>query len=839
MQADDAIIKVTTWASEVDRIEGVIEQVEDRIDEVKDQSETLKAEQDLARAVGVEELTGLRSDLARIRSEASSFAASIDPEIGQVKQALDDLGVPVAPESPASGEENGAAANAEQPSPPADGGVLAAQRKKLSADLARFEAIRRDAISISNRASSLITRIGALRRALFWGEILKPGPSPLKLANWLEAGRETLSASAKFSGFLATWFEEQLAAGSLPFVLARLAIGVLLLFVFPLFLMERLERRMLPQSDEELIPTYGRRLLVAGLRSIIRLIISAFTGYILLTLVRSAGLIPPVADVFARQVLFAYLFVVFVRSITLSVFSPRYGAWRLVPVSQSSARIMVSLIVALVIVIAIDDVAFAAVTTFGLALEISIIEGFISALIAGALLLTLSARGLWRSVRDAADQEAKRTLWRRLRLALRVIALLIIGAAIAGYLALAQYTVDSFVYLLALAIGFAVVRTVFHAVLGWVFARSRTANVVESTDTETGPNLILFWSRATIDFCLLLAVIPLVLLVLGVNWPDIRDYAYQLFLGVTIGGFTLSLSSLLVGLLTFVVVLFLTRGLQHAARDRLLPNTKLDIGAQHSLVKLMGYGGVILAIIAGISGMGFDLSNFAIIAGALSVGIGFGLQSIVNNFVSGLILLFERPIRIGDWVVTTSGEGLVKGISVRSTEIETFDRSSIILPNSELISSPVTNWTLNDRHGRIIIPVGVSYESDVDLVKEILMEVAEKHPLTLRRPAPLVLFQDFGASSLDFEVRVHLRDITSGLVARSDLRFEMLRALRDADVEIPFPQRDLNIRDMDRLEAALAGKKPKSSEPENTDDVQPLGPEGLAEAGDASDDPAG
>src|SRR5690606_7450934 len=141
------------------------------------------------------------------------------------------------------------------------------------------------------------------------------------------------------------------------------------------------------------------------------------------------------------------------------------------------------------------------------------------------------------------------------------------------------------------------------------------------------------------------------------------------------------------------------------------------------------------------------------------VGIGFGMQSIVSNFVSGLILLIERPIKVGDWIVVGVDQGLVKDIRVRATEIETFDRSSVVIPNSELISNRVMNWTLKDRSGRGIVKVGVSYGSDVNRVREILLEIADKRREILSYPAPQVVFIDFGASAFDFELRYFLRDI--------------------------------------------------------------------------------
>jgi small-conductance mechanosensitive channel len=177
---------------------------------------------------------------------------------------------------------------------------------------------------------------------------------------------------------------------------------------------------------------------------------------------------------------------------------------------------------------------------------------------------------------------------------------------------------------------------------------------------------------------------------------------------------------------------------------------------------------------------------------------GAGLLGRVNNFVSGLILLFERPIKSGDWIVVGNTEGYVKKISVRSTIIQTFDRSDVIVPNSELISSQVTNWMLHDIRGRVIVPVGVAYGSDTGLVKELMLEVANSHPRVITDgsvPKPRVLFMEFGDSSLNFELRCFIRDIDYRLRTRSELNFAIDAIFRKHGVEIPFPQRDVHVRD--------------------------------------------
>ena len=271
--------------------------------------------------------------------------------------------------------------------------------------------------------------------------------------------------------------------------------------------------------------------------------------------------------------------------------------------------------------------------------------------------------------------------------------------------------------------------------------------------------------------------------------------------GFSIGDFRIVPSQILLAILIFALVVIFSSWVRSQLESNWLKMTNMGQGARDAMVTVIGYVMFVIAVLAGLSVAGFDFSNLAIVAGALSLGIGFGLQNIVNNFVSGLILLFERPIRKGDWIVVGGAEGgtegVVKDIQIRSTRIQTFDRSDVIVPNSELISNQVTNWVLSSNVGRAIVPVGVAYGTDTEKVRDIMLAIAEENDQVLKTgamPKPKVLFRAFGDSSLNFELRVFLHDVDSRLTVISDINFAIDKAFKEAGIEIPFPQRDLHVK---------------------------------------------
>jgi small-conductance mechanosensitive channel len=262
-----------------------------------------------------------------------------------------------------------------------------------------------------------------------------------------------------------------------------------------------------------------------------------------------------------------------------------------------------------------------------------------------------------------------------------------------------------------------------------------------------------------------------------------------------LGDTAFTLWTLLYVIALVLVLTFISRIVKRWMINTILARRQLELGVRQAIATIFQYAFVLVGFLIILSTAGIDLTTLNVLAGAVGIGVGFGLQNIANNFVSGLIILFERPVKVGDRIQIGDVTGDVSAIGARATTIKTNDNIEIIVPNAEFISSQVINWSHTDRQVRLHIPVGVSYVTDPEEVKAVLLAVAASQPGVLASPPPDVIFKEFGESSLDFDLRVWTSDyITKPIILRSELNFAIRKKFSECGIEIPFPQRDIHVR---------------------------------------------
>jgi potassium efflux system protein len=441
--------------------------------------------------------------------------------------------------------------------------------------------------------------------------------------------------------------------------------------------------------------------------------------------------------------------------------------------------------------------------------EVLATQHLVFGLLVSLVLTGLLASRVWIASNQAAGLTATQ---RRLRFGLMFLIAAIPLSAILGYVALSRLLATHWVLTAGLLALLALLWRVGQELVTQMISADSTPGRYlrqQLTLTDEGAEMLGFWGIVTLKTAIGIAGAMALLLLWSLDRKDVLLWIEDTFYGFKLGGIHISPAGILLGLLLFTVLLTATRLVQRTLDRRIFPRTRLDSGLRHSIRSSVGYAGFALAAILGISTMGIDLSSLALIAGALSVGIGFGLQNIVNNFVSGLILLVERPIKAGDWVVVGEHQGYVRQISVRATEITTFDRASVFIPNSSLISGAVMNRTYADKIGRVVLPIGIAYDSDPVEAREVLLEIAGGNPDIRVNPAPAVLMRGFGDNALNLELIAFVHDVDKVRAVTSDLCFAIHAAFSQHGIRIPYPQRELRLTlDDEQLRRVLGGREP-------------------------------
>lgn len=724
-----------------------------------------------------EQLREVPSLLEALKGKIADSKALLRPKLEEARARLEKLG----PAPEATG--------------PKESPETTAQRDRLGAEFASIDGLMKRADVLLVRATQLTDASNAERRDRFTESLFQPVPN--YYSRVLPAALERVPLQTKsILDAIGRWIGLTFSKGSLLLIL---------LVVAPIggaWAVRRLIRRIHARravsrpaaQTAELTPQQRASAAVLTALESCAPVWTALAAFYLFA--SALELVDPSIDGFLAKASLAIAWTSLLASIVRQSLLPFDPSRRLLSVDDFTARKLALLLWAMIAVWLVDQIWGLADSVVFTPYQMTVFRSTAVAILYGALLM-----GLLLLIRNGSLTQRSFPLRKSPRWLIWSIAAttgFLFIALLLGYPELARFVGS---HLISTA-GVLWIMYLLHLVAELVSSVSVISGR-QIEDEATPDDDLDATSLLTIriiggllaDVVIVAVGITILLLLWRFDWVEVKGWIQAAFFGVQFGDLRISLQSVLIALGVFVVGLLLTRFVQRWFINRAFAGRHKDRGLQESARIGLGYVGFVLSALAGVSYLGLDFSSLAIVAGALSVGIGFGLQSIVNNFVSGIILLVERPIKIGDWIAVGEFEGSVKKISVRSTEIETIYRQSVIIPNANLITNPVTNWMHADRSCRLDLPIGVSYGTDVAVLRTTLLEVAASHRAVLKHPVPVVHFAGFGDSSLDFELRVYLRDAGQRVSTGSELRYAILAALNQARIEIPFPQRDIHIKD--------------------------------------------
>jgi potassium efflux system protein len=719
-------------------------------------------------------LTKLRDRLEPLAQQLASFIASTAPKV-------DDLNQRVALLAPKADGKTGTQDIPETPD-------SARLRDQVTASRDAAVGLLAAANSLQVQAGQLATRIADRRRAVFTEKTFQQSPSIISLSMW-----ETVVSTAPFFGgvlarTLLAWLRglsaemdtqksfELLFAALLAFVVAWPGRRFICLFI------RKAEARR--PSSELGVAIEAALLAVAGTA------LPLLAATLFLDTIEELNLAPPRLFTLLEALLLAPAWVLAARTIVHAVLAPGAPRLRLVSTTEEGASTSLRFTTAAVATIGIATIFEAAAESVGAPISYSVAIKAVAALVLSALLVATLRRAAESDAEaDAACLGPYVDPGGRLGGVARILgwgtAAMLTLAALLGYVAFAWFMAHQMLWAAALFATTTIVLAVINAVAAQM--QGRDTAIARFAHLQMGlPERALEQAGALIGGVLKAATLALAVVLLlapwGVESGNLVEALQGVIFGFSVAGVTISVTSLVVAAVLFAAGVFITHLLQRWLEAEFLPTTRIDAGLRNSIRTGVGYLGIFVAAGLALSALGLSLERLTIVAGALSVGIGFGLQSIVNNFVSGLILLWERPIRVGDWIVVGTEEGIVRRINVRATEIETFDRTAVVVPNSTFISGIVKNKVLSDRTGRVELKVTVAITEDAEAVRDLLLRCARDHPQVLREPAPAVQLRNFGANGIDFDLYAFVAEVESTGRVSSELRFALLKLLREQEI---------------------------------------------------------
>jgi small-conductance mechanosensitive channel len=717
------------------------------------------------------ELQRLRAEIDPLASEVQSVIADLSPRLEASAKRLAEL-TPKSKEKTASADGASAELASEQQT-----------HDDLDAELRTARAL---ALQVEDDSA----RIGAARRSLFARQTFERSSSILNPLLWISVVREAPSDASRLGGLFYGWVKD--ASGRLRPTQAFSLLGLAILFGLLAAPIRWTTRRVIARDPGMASPSKLRRALAAMWTTLVLagvpLVALAAVSYAMDAFDLSDPRLQGVQDATLDGL--KLLFVT--NALARGLLAPGQPSWRLIPRSDRFAAQAFNFWMSVAAALAAMRLVEAAADAVGASLSMTVAVRGIGA----TLVALLMARLQWVNTEAAPPGAPPRDEWAPNRVLGWLLIVVLFGSLLVGFIAFANFIAAQMIWIAGVGTSLYLIGVV----------------VDEGAETLLQPNMAIGRGLTTtvgfgrealgqiavlieggVRVALIVAGVLLVLAPWGIQSQDMFGNLRAAYFGFRVGNVTVSVSSLVAAAAVFVVGVIVTRAIQGWLSTKLLPHTRLDSGMRNSIKTLFGYVGFVSALVLGSAQLGLSVHNLAIVAGALSVGIGFGLQSIVNNFLSGLILLWERGIRVGDWVMVGTEQGFVRRINARATEVETFDRATLIVPNATLVSGVVKNWVLSDRIGRIMINLNIAFESDPETAREILIGIAKAQESVLAIPAPTVVFSEFGDWALKLLLVCFVDEVETADRIKSDMLFELHRRLKEAGVRLAYPRHEVNM----------------------------------------------
>jgi potassium-dependent mechanosensitive channel len=705
-------------------------------------------------------LVVLKGRLAPLRERASEHVDKLEPRLKAIEHRAAQI-----PQPPTEGLTEDPAITAERQR-------LATRHSEVKAALQQFKLL-------ADQAGNLEERIRHRRREVFNNRLFGRAASPFDPVFWQELGRSAVTELNDLRVTMSSW-EANARANAGPGSAA--AAALLALLGIAAWFLSRWRRRLtagpMPRRFDK------------ALAATVRMISGAVKWPVLIAgavlVLQNFKLMPDTVAGIGLALAKAALLAGVGRGVAAGLFAPGAPDRRIVTLTDPEAA---SYAAHLTWAARVTGLAFLANEVHRI-LTVPVTPFVVTSELQAVALLAITVHLAWRTGQFSALQgETGGALRGWLRAALWLTGVAIAISLAIGYVGFSVFVATRVLAAFVMGGAFFVLVTIVEAALTDLLAAGTPGGRRVAAAfglTSRGLDLVTTLASALVRLVIAALAVVLAMIASGIFTDDIFSALQRAVSDYDIGAVHVSPLAILMALAFMIIGGLAVRAAQRWLAVSFLPRTGLEAGLQNSIVALSGYLALIVVLAACLGILGIDLQKIAIIAGALSVGIGFGLQSVVSNFVSGLILLAERTIRVGDWVVVKDAEGFVRRSSIRATEIETFDRASVVIPNQEFITGVVKNLTRGNTTGRVIVKVRVTFDSDVMRVRELMLEAGVKHPQVLPG-TPAVFVMGFGDIGIDFELMCLIGNVSQGMAVRTDLYLDILNKLREARIKIPYP----------------------------------------------------